>query len=169
MKSSNSPSHFLCLSEAFLVSFYSLINLCYPQLLSDQVWSLVLKLNLLWRSWSQTPLFTVSYQYGFDCLLMFRVVFQFFWIISFWCLALDLADLGGAWSHCKYGGFWVGFYLLMFHGVRSSMMVQTSGVESLASGFRSPLTVTSRLLCPHSTEDKTPRLMVKQLFIARNA
>ena len=32
----------------------------------------------------------------------------------------------------------MGFYLLMFHGVRSSMMVQTSGVESLASGFRSP-------------------------------
>ena len=45
-------------------------------------------------------------------------------------------------------------------------MVQTS--EPPASGFRSPLTVTSRLLCPHSTEDKTPRLMVKQLSAPRN-
>ena len=30
------------------------------------------------------------------------------------------------------------------------------------------LTVASRLLHPYSSEDKTPRLMVKQLYTARN-
>ena len=38
----------------------------------------------------------------------------------------------------------------------------------LALGFSPHLTVASRLLHPYSTEDKTPRLMVKQLYTARN-
>jgi len=38
----------------------------------------------------------------------------------------------------------------------------------LPLGFGPPLTVASRLLYPYSTEDKTPRLMVKQLSTARN-
>jgi len=38
----------------------------------------------------------------------------------------------------------------------------------LTLGFGLPLTVASRLLHPHSTEEKTPRLMVKQLSTARN-
>ena len=49
------------------------------------------------------------------------------------------------------------------------MIVQSSGVEPPASGFQSqPLTVASRLLCPYNAEDKTLRLMVKQLPTARN-
>ena len=36
------------------------------------------------------------------------------------------------------GGFWVGFRLLMFPSVRSSVMVQSSGVEPPASWFWSP-------------------------------
>lgn len=36
----------------------------------------------------------------------------------------------------------------------------------MRSGFWSQSA--TRLLCPHSTEDNTPRLMVKQLSIARN-
>ena len=56
----------------------------------------------------------------------------------------------------------------MFLGVRSFVMVQSSGVEPPASGFWSPpFTVASRLQ-PHSTEDKTTRLMMKQLSTARN-
>ena len=46
-------------------------------------------------------------------------------------------------------------------------MIQSSGVEPPVSGFQSqPLTVASRLLHPHNTESS--RLIVKQLFIARN-
>ena len=49
------------------------------------------------------------------------------------------------------------------------MIVQSSGVEPPASGFQSqPLTVASRLLCPHNSEDKTLRSMVKQLPTASN-
>ena len=56
----------------------------------------------------------------------------------------------------------------MFPEVRSFVMVQSSGVEPPASGFWSPpFTVASRLQ-PHSTEDKTTRLMMKQLSTARN-
>ena len=63
----------------------------------------------------------------------------------------------------------MGSCLLMFPDVKNSIMAQSSGVECPASGFQSwPLTVVSRLLSPHSTEDKTPRLMVKQLSTAKN-
>ena len=41
------------MSETFSIPFYTLIKLCYTKLLSDQAWSLVLKLNLLRRSQSQ--------------------------------------------------------------------------------------------------------------------
>ena len=55
--------------------------------------------------------------------------------------------LGGAWSQCMYGGSWWGgrgegvfsikSCLLMFHGVRSFMMIQNSEFEPPASGFQS--------------------------------
>jgi len=49
------------------------------------------------------------------------------------------------------------------------MIVQHSGVEPPAYGFQSRLlTVSVRLLCPNSTEDRTPRLLVKQLSRTRN-
>ena len=35
-------------------------------------------------------------------------------------------------------------------------------------GFGPPFMVALRLFHPYSTEDKTPRLMVKELFTARN-
>lgn len=63
----------------------------------------------------------------------------------------------------------MGSCILMFPGVRSSMMVQHSGVEHSASGFQFQLlTVSVRLLCPNSTEDRTPRLLVKQHSRTRN-
>ena len=61
------------------------------------------------------------------------------------------------------------FHLLMFPGIRSSPMVQSLAVEPSASGFQyRPLTVASRLLSPHITEEKIPRLVVKQLSTSRN-
>lgn len=63
----------------------------------------------------------------------------------------------------------MGSCILMFPGIRSSMIVQHSGVEPPAYGFQSRLlTVSVRLLCPNSTEDRTPRLLVKQLSRTRN-
>ena len=46
--------------------------------------------------------------------------------------------LDGAWSPSRYGDFWVGSHLLIFPGVRSSVMVHSSEVEPPASGFWSP-------------------------------
>ena len=55
----------------------------------------------------------------------------------------------------------MGSCLLIFSGVENSLMIQNSGVEPPASGFWSQcLTVVSRLVHPHGTEDKTPGLMV---------
>jgi len=41
-------------------------------------------------------------------------------------------------------------------------------VSLLPLGFSPPLTVASRFLHPYCTEDKTPKLMVKQLFTPRS-
>ena len=46
--------------------------------------------------------------------------------------------LDGAWSPGRYGDFRVGSHLLIFPGVRSSVMVHSSEVEPPASGFWSP-------------------------------
>ena len=87
------------------------------------------------------------------------------------CLALELA---GSWVAFGLSVGMEDFGLAVVYvnipWVRSSVIIQSSGVETPVSEFQSkPLTVPSRLLHPHNTEDKTPRLMVKQLFIARNA
>ena len=41
------------LSEAIFVLFHILMKIWHARLLSNQAWSLVPKLNLLWRSWTQ--------------------------------------------------------------------------------------------------------------------
>ena len=55
------------------------------------------------------------------------------------CLAWEFA---GSWVELGLrvgmGGFWVGFRLLMFPSVSSSVVVQSSGVEPPASRFWSP-------------------------------
>ena len=85
------------------------------------------------------------------------------------CLALELA---GSWVELglRIGieALGVGSHLLMIHGVRSSMMVPSSGAVPPVSGFQSP-SYKSELLCPHNTKDKTPQLTVKQLSTARNS
>ena len=45
--------------------------------------------------------------------------------------------LGGTWFQCRYGGFWMHSYRLMFSGVRSSLVFSGFGLKPPASGFQS--------------------------------
>ena len=45
--------------------------------------------------------------------------------------------LGGALFQCRYGGFWMSSYQLMFPGVRSSLVFLGFGLKPPASGFQS--------------------------------
>ena len=45
--------------------------------------------------------------------------------------------LGGAWFQCRYGGFWMSSYQLMFPGVRISLVFSGFGLKLPASGFQS--------------------------------
>ena len=44
--------------------------------------------------------------------------------------------LGGAWFQCRYGGFCMSSYQLMFPGVRSSLVFSGFGLKPFASGFQ---------------------------------
>ena len=44
--------------------------------------------------------------------------------------------LGGAWFECRYGGFWMSSYQLMFPGVRHSLVFSGFGLQSPSSGFQ---------------------------------
>ena len=56
--------------------------------------------------------------------------------------------------------------LLIFPGIRSSLMFSSSGVKPPASGFQSHNA--SGLLHPYSTDDETSRLMVKKFSTSRD-
>ena len=43
---------------------------------------------------------------------------------------------GGGWFQCRYGGFWMVSYYLMFHVVRSFLMFSGLGLKSPASRFQ---------------------------------
>ena len=45
--------------------------------------------------------------------------------------------LGGGWFQCRYGGFWMVSYELVFPVVRSSLVFSGFGLKSPASGFQS--------------------------------
>ena len=45
--------------------------------------------------------------------------------------------LGCAWFQCRYGGFWMSSYRLMFPGVRSSLVFSSFVFKPLASDFQS--------------------------------
>ena len=45
--------------------------------------------------------------------------------------------LGGGWFQCRYGGFWMIPYSLMFPVVRSFLVFSGFGLNSPASGFQS--------------------------------
>ena len=110
--------------------------------LCSGAWNLI---SFLWRA-LQCPAVSFGFSMGliwlwgfngfdmaFSYLLMFRAVFLFYWRISVEFCSL----LGGFWPQWRYGEFGVGFHISMFPGVRSSMMVQSSGVELSACGFLS--------------------------------
>ena len=44
--------------------------------------------------------------------------------------------LGGGWFWCRYGGFWMVSYSLMFHVVWSFLVFSGFGLKSPASGFQ---------------------------------
>ena len=71
--------------------------------------------------------------------------------------------LGGAWFQCRFGVFWLSSCLLMFSGIRSSLMF-----PELHLAFSLILTIASRLLHPYSTDVKQSRLMEKQFSTARD-
>ena len=76
--------------------------------------------------------------------------------------------LGGAWFQCRYGGFWMSSCLLMFPGIRSSLMFSSFGFKPPASGFQSYSYSSFKTSPSISTNDKTSRLMVKQFSTARD-
>ena len=43
--------------------------------------------------------------------------------------------LGGGWFWCRYGGFWIDSYSLMFCVVKSFLVFSGFGLKSPASGF----------------------------------
>ena len=45
--------------------------------------------------------------------------------------------LGGGWFQCRYGGFWMVSYYLMFSVVRSFLVFSGFGLKSPASRFQS--------------------------------
>ena len=44
--------------------------------------------------------------------------------------------LGGGWFQCRYGGFWMVSYYLMFPVVRSFLVFSGFGLKSPTSGFQ---------------------------------
>ena len=44
--------------------------------------------------------------------------------------------LGGGWFQCRYGGFWMVSYFLLFHVVRRFLVFSGFGLKSPASGFQ---------------------------------
>ena len=71
--------------------------------------------------------------------------------------------LSGAWFQCRYGGFWMISYQLMFPGVRSSLVFSDLGLKPPASGFQSySYSSLKEYIHPYSTDIKTSRLMVKR-------
>ena len=73
--------------------------------------------------------------------------------------------LGGGWFWCRYGGFWMDSYSLMFCVVRSFMVFSGLGLKPLNFSFILP--IVSRLLQLCSTDNKTSRLMVKSFTTVR--
>ena len=44
--------------------------------------------------------------------------------------------LGRTWFQCRYGGFWMSSCLLMFPGIRSSLIISSFGFKFPSSGFQ---------------------------------
>ena len=75
---------------------------------------------------------------------------------------------GGASFECRYGGFWMISYQLMFSVVRSSLVSHILGLILPPLVFSLILMEASKLLHPYSTDNKTSRLMVKRFSTVRD-
>ena len=62
------------------------------------------------------------------------VAIEFAWYVLF-CSFLASWLLGGGWFWCRYGGFWMVSYYLMFCVVRSFLVFSGFGLMSPAFGF----------------------------------
>ena len=89
------------------------------------------------------------------CLLKFRVAFLFFWRMNVWCLVGSLMKVRLSVGMEAFG---LAFVYKCSFGVRSSMMVQSFGVEPPASGFWSPCY--SSIKTSLSTQHRTQKLSV---------
>ena len=76
--------------------------------------------------------------------------------------------LGSAWFQCRYGGFWMSSYRLMFPESGVLWCSQVLDLSLLPLVFNLILTVASILLHSNSTDDKTSRLMVKRFSTVRD-
>ena len=76
--------------------------------------------------------------------------------------------LGGAWFHCRYVGFWMSSYQLMFLESGVPWCSQVLDLSLLPLVFSLILAVASRLLHPYCTNDKTSRLMEKRFSTMRD-
>ena len=76
--------------------------------------------------------------------------------------------LGGGWFWCRYGGFCMVSYSLMFCVVRSVLVFSGLGLNLLPLDFSFILPIVSRLLQLYSTDNKTSRLMVKRFSPVRD-
>ena len=76
--------------------------------------------------------------------------------------------LGGGWFLCRYWGFWMDSYSLMFCVVRSCIVFTGLGLSLLPLNFSFILPIVSRLLQLCSTDNKTSRLMVKRFSTMRD-
>ena len=102
-------------------------------------------------------------------LLMFKFVFLFCWRIIVVHFALKLV---GSWVELGFSVDMETFrWALVYYCSLESGVLWCSKVLDLSLlplAFSLSLTVASRLLHPYSTEDKTPRLMVKQFSTVLN-
>ena len=77
--------------------------------------------------------------------------------------------LGGAWFHCRFGGFCMISCQLMFSGFRDFLVFSSFGLTFLLLAFSLILMLGSRLLHPYSTDDKEKsRLMGKSFSTVRD-
>ena len=76
--------------------------------------------------------------------------------------------LGGGWFWCRYGGFWMDSYSLMFCVVRSFLVFSGLGLSLLPLDFSFILPIVSRLLQLYSTDNKTSRLLVNRFSPMRD-
>ena len=89
---------------------------------------------------------------------------EFLWYVlpeTYWLL-------GGGWFWCRYGGFWMVSYYLMFHVVRSFLVFSGLGLSLLPLDLGFILPVVWGLLQLYSTDNKTSRLMVKGFSTVRD-